>query len=47
MMTNIIKMITMIGGLVFILVSSVIAITQTVAAAISQHLVREQIVHNT
>jgi hypothetical protein len=44
MMTIIIKMI---GGLVLILVSFVIAITQTIAAAISQHLVREQIIHNT
>ena len=37
----------MIGGLVLILVSCVIAITQTVAAAISQDLLREQIIHNT
>ena len=36
----------MIGGLVLILVSCVIAITQTVGA-ISQDLLREQIIHNT
>jgi hypothetical protein len=46
-MTNIIKTTTMIGGLVLILVSSVIAITQTVTAAIRQHLLKEQIIHNT